>query len=351
MDLKKGFEKFLENKVNLDKTRIDRLKSAHNELRSVLTEQDEVKKLYIDDYLQGSYRLRTGIKPVNGGEYDVDVILELNLKNDKGEYIMNGYLVTEWLYNILKDIPAYKDKVEYPPKTRSVRIKYAKELRLDISPVHFNNDKDPVMIVPDWKLTNPKGYRNWCVSVHEASKQQFYFVTRILKYWRDLQTGVGSHPKSILLTTLIGKNISTKEGISVNESLVITMKNLNNYLQKLTEVPRVENPSLSTENLAERFSYSDFISFKSMFKIASEKIIEAFNEEDEDKAIKMLNSSELFKDTFPVTLYESEMKKAMNMSESIKQGVVGITSTGALTKDTNTIKSFIPKEYGSHGDF
>ncbi|MGV8019132.1 MAG: nucleotidyltransferase [Ignavibacteria bacterium] len=351
MNLKKGFEKFLDNKVNLDKTRIDRLRSAHNELRDLLTDQEEVKKIYVNDYLQGSYKLKTGIKPVNGGEYDVDVILELDLKDDNGNYIMDGYSVTNWLYNILTGIPAYKDKVEYPPKTRSVRIKYAKELRLDISPVHYNNDEDPVLIVPDWKPTNPKGYRNWCVNIQESSKQQFYFVTRILKYWRDIQTGVGSHPKSILLTTLIGKNISTKEGITVNESLVITMKSLNKYLQGLTEVPEIKNPSLNTENLAERFSYSDFISFKSRFKTATEKIIEAFNEDDEDKCIKILNSAELFKDTFPVILYESEMKKAMDFSEAIKSGKAGITSMGVPTTVLGLIRENIPSGYGSHGDY
>jgi len=159
MDLKKGFEKFLENKVNLDKTRIDRLKSAHNELREQLTGVEEIKEIYVNDYLQGSYILKTGIKPVGDGEYDVDIILELNLKDKDGKYIMDGYLVTQWLYDILSNLPSYKDKVIFPPKPRSVRIKYSNQLRLDISPVHFNNEKDPALIVPDWKETNPKGFK------------------------------------------------------------------------------------------------------------------------------------------------------------------------------------------------
>lgn len=350
MNLTTGFDKFLE-KVNLDKTRIDRLKSAHNELRDALKAVEEIKKIYVNDYLQGSYILRMGIKPIKDGEYDVDIILELNLKDEKGNYIMDGYAVLSWLYNILYKIPAYKDKVEYPPKKRSVRIKYAKDLRLDISPVHYRDDNDPVLIVPDWKETNPKGFRKWCIEVQDKSDKQFYFVTRLLKYWRDIQFGVGSHPKSILLTTLIGQHVSTKEGITLNEALVKSMEKLNSCLQAMSEVPKVCNPSLASENLAEHWSYWDFVTFKQKFAKATETFKKAFDETDETKTIELLNSDELFKGAFPVTLYEDMKKSAMNMSEAIKDNKVGVTTGGALTTNIALQKVKVPSGIGSHGDF
>lgn len=349
MNLTTGFNKFLE-KVNLDKTRIDRLVSAHNELRDALRANDEIKKYYKNDYLQGSYALKLGIKPITGGEYDVDIILELDLKDEDGNYVMDGSQVLYWLYEILSKMPAYKDKVEYPPKKRAVRIKYAKDLRLDISPVHFKNEKDPVEIVPDWKLTNPRGFKQHCIDTNKASYNQFYYVTRLLKFLRDIQLGVGKHPKSILLTTLVSKHITEKEGITLNESLVLTMESLNKYLQSLDNVPEVCNPSLTSENLAESFGYGDFITFKSMFDKATKRAREAFNEKDEEETIELLNSQDLFMGNFPVTLYEEEIKEALKLTESIKAGKIGITAGGVLTSVASQIKESVPSNIGSHGD-
>ncbi|RPI19491.1 MAG: hypothetical protein EHM58_01395 [Ignavibacteriae bacterium] len=350
MNLTTGFNKFLE-KVNLDKTRIDRLISAHKELREALRANDEIKKYYKNDYLQGSYALKLGIKPISRGEYDVDIILELDLKNSDGNYIMDGSQVFYWLYEILSKMPAYRDKVEYPTKKRAIRIKYAKDLRLDISPVHFKNEKDPVEIVPDWKLTNPRGFKQYCIDTNKASFNQFYYVTRLLKYLRDIQLGSGSHPKSILLTTLISKHISTKEGITLNQALVLTMESLNKYLQGLDDVPEVCNPSLKSENLSEHWSYGYFYDFKNMFDNATKKAREAYNEKDEQKTIELLNSDDLFKGNFPVTLYEAEIKKAMDLSESIKANKIGVTATGVLSSVKSQIVSNVPPNLGSHGDF
>lgn len=352
MILKTGFDKFMD-KINLDKTRIERLQSAHNELRDVLREHEEIKKYYINDYLHGSYALHMGIKPTDtNARYDGDILLELNLKDDDGNYIMEGYSVILWLYNILKEIPAYKDKVEYPnSNARSVKIKYSKDLALDISPVHFNDDNDSVLIPPDWKETNPKGFKTWCIDTHKASDNQFYFITRIEKFWRDIQFGSGSHPKSILLTTLIGKHVSTKKDITLMEALVLSMDYLNRCFQAMNEVPEVCNPSLDSENLAERWSYSDFYYFKQKYNEATIKIKEALAEPDEQKTIELLNSDELFKGNFPVTLYEKELKEAIKMTEAIKAGKVGITKLGALTTITSHKVADVSSKFGSHGDF
>lgn len=345
MNLTTGFNKFIE-KINFDQNRKDNLISAHNTLREYLEKDDEIKEFLIKTKLQGSYATNTAIKPVGYGEYDVDIAVFLNLKDSNGHYIMPGYSVMNWLYNIIIKYSDYKGKAQQ--KTRSVRIKYSNQLRLDVTPLHYVND-NLSYIPPDWKETNPERLIKWCTVKHSESFQKYYPITKIIKYWRDLQFGYGSHPKSIILLTLAGIYIDKNETRTLNESLLLTMKKINKLLQDNRVVPEITNPTLKSEKISERWDYFNYFTFRNKFKTATEKFEQAFNEADESRTIEILNSDDLFKGNFPKTLFEEEIKKAMSYSSLISEKKLGIKSDGSFTSNDKEKISIIPP-YGSYGE-
>ena len=72
MKHQKYFEDFLADEVNLNETRLERLNRSTSAVVEYLSKSlDSFEKTE----RQGSYALRTIIKPLNGREYDADVLL------------------------------------------------------------------------------------------------------------------------------------------------------------------------------------------------------------------------------------------------------------------------------------
>ena len=97
------FQEFLSKEVNLNETRLQRLNTSSSAV-------DEFLSGNLDSYekteRQGSYGLKTIIKPVGTREYDADMLLYVTYDEDKEpkDYIND-------VYNCLKGNDNYKDKV------------------------------------------------------------------------------------------------------------------------------------------------------------------------------------------------------------------------------------------------
>lgn len=72
IELAANFEVFLKS-ISLTETQVGRINSAYTTLSAYL--QDKLNLQQDQIYLQGSYANGTAIKPLEGGEYDVDVIV------------------------------------------------------------------------------------------------------------------------------------------------------------------------------------------------------------------------------------------------------------------------------------
>lgn len=110
-------------------------------------------------YPQGSISLRTPVKPINGNEYDVDLVC----------YVPSLSVDTppKALKKLIGDRLRFNGKFEgiLEEKPRCWRINYANEFHLDITPSIKNPDcSQGGELVPDklrdvWKASNPKGYK------------------------------------------------------------------------------------------------------------------------------------------------------------------------------------------------
>lgn len=308
MRLKDSFEDFLTGRVNLDPTRVGRVQSAHNTIRDKVAALEDVKPLYVGAYLQGSYALRTAVRPAHDDhEYDVDVVLALDLRDAHGR-LYGGDAVFDWLYGLVDGVALYKGKVER--RERCLRVRYASDgqrFHLDVLPAHQPVvTDDPILIPPDWAATNPRGYTRWLDGVVRDRCRRARHLARLLKFWRSLQYPDGAFaPNSMVLTTLVGlcAPADAADG-SLDEALVLTMCGVNGWLQGLRpfEEVVVENPSLEGENLARSWSWAEVSTFRGRFAEATRLAEAALASDDEEEAVALWNDDALFGGLFPKTL-------------------------------------------------
>ena len=77
------FKDFLAN-IRLTSSQVNDLKTGHHTLRNRLNDDEELSKIIVSTFLQGSYKRSTAVKPKNGTKSDVDVIVVTKL--DSNEY-------------------------------------------------------------------------------------------------------------------------------------------------------------------------------------------------------------------------------------------------------------------------
>ena len=172
------FNEFLRDEVNLNERRLERLQSG---VRGVSGQLKEHLTGYQRIEPQGSYALRTLIKPVeDNDEYDGDiqVVMNPNPKWDPKDYV-------QAVYNALKKNRNYADKLRL--KTRCVTVDYAGDFHLDVVPRVTSGGNHYICNRVDnrYEETDGTGYREWFNEKSRITKGNPKRVVRILKYLRD----------------------------------------------------------------------------------------------------------------------------------------------------------------------
>ena len=287
----KYFQEFLDTEVNLNETRLQRLNQSSLAVNTFLSENLEA---YQKTERQGSYGLKTIIKPVGSREYDADILVYMAFddKNEPKDYVND-------VYNCLKQNGNYEDKVHR--KTRCVYIDYAGDFHLDIVPCitydgqHFicNNKENR------FESTDGTGYRDWFNEKTRITNGNLKLVTRLLKFLRDHKQNFSV--KSILLTTLVGNTVcASDEGSENFNDIPTSLKNvanrINRFLQRYTSMPDICNPVLPTEKFTRHWDEDKYSNFREKFNLYTAKINEAFDTKDHNASVKKWR--ELFNDYF-----------------------------------------------------
>lgn len=321
MKLNDHFRAFI-GEISLNPTRIDRIERAYETWKSKFKEDEEIKKIFLDFFLQGSYATDTAIRPQNNNEFDVDAVLLLDLEDN-----LAPKEALNWLAERMKSDETYKDKIIV--KDRCVRIDYAGDFHMDIV-LAKPTDEDYVLIPSkkegEWVETNPAGYVEWCKEVQSNNLYKFTNVTKMVKFWRDQKVGKETAPKSILLTTLLGRYMVGKN--SDAESLVETLDNLLQNIDSIVQddgTTYVENPSLEDENLARDWDADKLIIFKKKLIGFHDAAKDALDEPNKEKSIEKWQN--IFGSKFP-----SELSEGYAMASAIRQGSILVSSSGLLNK-------------------
>ncbi len=250
-DLASYFDKFVKE-ISLDKSRLKRMSRAAATLRELLVEEYGLPPA--DEFLQGSYPNNTVIEPVEGGEYDIDMVAICVNQNVTGDVALND------LESRLTADGRYKDRIVR--KAPCVRLEYSED---EVGKFHV--DVVPLRRIPEtgelkaprrgaqWKTTAPSEYTEWC----RAQGEQFTCTVKIMKRWRDQQQEVHDAIKSIVLQVLVaGAMPDVKDDAA---RVAATFRALHARLSSLSRPPEVSNPVLPFEDLAANWPVADFFSF------------------------------------------------------------------------------------------
>lgn len=275
-DFQPFFDRFI-GSLALDQTRVSRIESALRHLAELVENDAQMRRYRPRLMRQGSYATGLAIRPARTtDEYDVDVVLEVNL----------GWAVTpttalDWLESRIREDGVFRSRLVSHP--RCVRIDYASDFHLDVVPGRRRRTASGVfqgrIDAPDrtrgWHPSCPSGFTLWCAKQNRRTGGDFARMVWLLKRWRDIQASDRRRIRSIVFTTLVGRCVpswaptgdSTRPDADV---LFQTLVRLNRYLASRERVPRVPNPSLPGENLARTWSQTSFERFRGEVREALE---------------------------------------------------------------------------------
>jgi hypothetical protein len=254
MEIQQYFNSFLVE-IALGKKQEARIESASTTLITYLRTEYDLSNFEV--FLQGSYANGTAVKPVEGGEYDVDIVCVSASEADSASAALSE------LYGTLDDNGRYNGRLKQ--KQPCVRIEYADDeigsFHVDVVPVKPSASADAPLDAPrlnsGWHATNPNEYTAWCA----RQGPSFMSIVKMLKRWRDEHQGVRDAIKSIVLQVLVARHMpswATNDAERVYRTLV----GLSDEIAPLAMPPVVKNPVLESENLTARWDVKAFRNFR-----------------------------------------------------------------------------------------
>jgi len=361
MECKTDFEEFLSD-IRPTKSQKEDLKTGHKTLRGRLADDKELSQIIVSDFLQGSYRRFTAVRPKGDKRADVDIIVVTKLhegeytphaamevfrpfldKHYKGKWHFQGRSIGIELSYVDLDLvitAAPSEAEQGILKSAAVRstadIDEAPDWRLndlwlDPEDRRYRTDAREILKaaeakaewkaiplrIPDrdakeWGDTNPLEQIRWTVAKNKATNRHFVNVVKAIKWWRLEQLSTLRYPKGFPLERMVGD--CCPDGItSVAEGVVTTLETMVDRYRN--GKPTLADYGVSHHDVLARISAADFSTFydgtKSAASIAR-RAVGAVTRSDACKAWR-----ELFGDKFPK--YEDDKGGGKNGGGGFKQ--------------------------------
>lgn len=254
MDTTEAFKDFLEKVVNLNKTRVDRIKEADRILSDFIKDNDDFKDIYIETVPQGSFRQKTITKPVGAdGTFDVDLLIKLKKKEGWSAKDYHAKLAAAF-----KSSGVYEDITDTQGKTRCVTIDYEGDFHVDLVPGVVLPDGINICnkTTDEFELSDGDGYARWFESQDAIAGGHLVPVVRLLKYLRDAKGEFDT--KSIILTTIAAMQIQHGKNYgSVSEALAEILSGMKAFLSQHKEAPSIPNPAMPGETFDRHWKSDD----------------------------------------------------------------------------------------------
>ena len=312
MKLIDHFNSFLNEEVNLNKTRVDLLGDSVEALKSTIKNSNFSPKI-LDFAAHGSWAHGTIIKPLSGDEFDADllVFIEPVIGWEAKDYVNK-------LGAFFDQHNTYKDKARR--YSHCVTIEYAGEKRIDIAPcvkgrLHQDSYEVCNRIVNEFEVSSPLAYTNWVNGRNAvAGGNDLKKVTRLLKYLRDIKTNFTC--PSFLFTTLVGSHIfdldkGTPAFADTPTCLKTVVGRLDDWLQQNPSVPEIRNPVLWSENQSRVWDQTQYSNFRDKINLYRGWIDDAYDEPDRNESIGK------WQRVFGGAFAANEAKEAGRVSESV----------------------------------
>ena len=269
------FDIFMVTTVNLNSTRIERLKEKISVVESFINNSDYKVKRFAS---QGSWAHKTIIRPpTSRNDFDVDLLAFVDFKEhwSASNYIDN-------LHNIFHENKIYEKKIKR--KTYCVQLNYSDEFHVDIVPCIIKGNGYQVCNSKEnnFEPTNPEEYTSWFHRKNIYSNNHLAKVVRLLKYLRGIKNNFSV--ASIILSTLSAQNVEQSWDDLPTAFFEITQR-IKNYLHAHQNVPCIANPVLPNENLTKLWENNKYQNFRKQFIFCSDQIKDAYFEKHHQESI------------------------------------------------------------------
>lgn len=348
MKLVNLFRSFLADTVNLNQDRITKLENNVEALQNFVRQCEWGPEINGFEP-QGSWAHDTIIKPVDGGEFDADLLVMVEPVDG---WTAADYVAT--LGNAFADSKTYGDKVK--TWDYCITITYPHDRKVDIAPCVVGRKTTDQREVCNRKedrfeRSEPVAYTVWLKQRNTWSgANSFRKVTRLLKYLRDIKMTFTC--PSVLLTTLLGMQIfwydkDSDEFADTPTTLKTVIGRLDTWLQVRETKPEVPNPKLGSEDFAAVWTETQYSNFRNFIHKYRGWIDEAYDETDRTESIKAWRR--VFGDNFAKG---EAITARMPVSEGATLVKRFLLSTGAhLSELVDAIKTYglaiLPDDFNS----
>lgn len=319
MKLVNRFSDFLRDTVNLNQTRLDFLEGSAEAIEEFIREAEWEPRIWKFER-QGSWAAKTIIKPVEGAEYDADLLAIIAPVDgwEAKDYVKS-------LYDVFSASGRYGDKVQL--YDYCVTIVYAGMRRIDIAPCvrgrevadrHEVCDRSANEFVP----SEPTAFTEWLKERNSHSgNDSFRKVTRLVKYLRDITSRFEC--PSVLLTTLLGNQMQWNDkefaGFEdVPSALKTLFVRLDTYLQAQPIRPTVANPSLNGEDFGELISQAQYDTLRDVIHQLCSDIEEAYEKSGFYDSV--LAWRQVFGDGFAKGVTVAHKAESADLTENVEAG-------------------------------
>lgn len=319
------FNAFLRDHVNLNQTRVDTLQSRVTALADFLVEDSDIAAIVTEELKpQGSFAHKTIIRPLQGNDFDADVLLPMEEQSD---WKAKKYTVE--LQKALEASARYAGKTTL--KRRCVTITFANDFHIDVVPFITRSDGQTYIthrLDDQFLRCDPTAFTSWVAEKARSTNGHLTRAVRLIKYLRDRSS---IHIPSVVLTALLAERVRSFGGSSeyrtVASTLVELTEALNDYIGPMTSRPWVDDRT--GQNLADRLTESGFANLQSQVKTWARKMRSALDSEPEDSVAAW---QAIFGEGFGATQAE--------------KAVVGSTTRATFEKQPAPGEQFLDRDFG-----
>jgi len=266
------------------------------------------------EFLQGSYKMKTGVVPIADLEYDIDVGLRFSFSEDDCE----AETVHRWVYEA---VDGHTETVE--DRGPCVRVTYKDGYHVDlvcyaIWEDDFGDEQVRLAHKHDgWRPTDPIGLIKYVKDKREpfegtednlSQNDQFRRVVRYQRRWIDEEIPIEStsKPTGLAFVLISAERLQPEKNWIGNPDDRLALENL--AISASNQVGRIvaSKPTPEYEDMFDRLTEGEMNSLKEHYRVMSRALQSAEREPDPVEACKILR--EIFGPDFPVPEPEETAK-------------------------------------------
>lgn len=353
MKLAAHFKNFMETTVNINEARLLTLSEKAESITAFMEANLDQESLLIECVPQGSLAHRTIIKPVNGHDFDLDLLVRVNQ--------IQGYQPKDYatlVHALLKGSPSYKDRIT--KKSRCTRVDYSGDCHVDVVPCVEINGFNYIVNRNDgengvFERTDPVGYTLWLEEQNRIANGNLTKAVKLMKWLRDHKQTFTC--RSVILNVLLGERVNSalllgdqSHYMDLPTTFVNLLIDLDQYLSQYGDtMPQINDPSCPEVNFNHRWDNDQYVWFKEMIRRYKDKAVAAYTSDDRDESIRLWQ--ELFGESFTLPVTQKAALTTGNTEEFIENKHPHVPSNHTVRISARPVKKpgFSTYELASRG--